>query len=241
MFRMRDISSWNGVPDISSLNAEIIAVKATEGTGYTSPVFAQDWHNVRHAGKKRMAYHFFHPSISALAQVRHFVDTVKSVSLLDGDCLALDHEATDGMPADQVAEQAIKFREAIEKECHCKLIIYTFRNFAQSGNCAGLGKSPLWIADPSHPAGHPEVPLPWHHWDFHQYGETKGIDDDLANFDTLAEYDKLAVLPEPPPLHKDQRRISLHDGQTVKETIIHIENFVPGFTMKAGDATFKVL
>lgn len=241
MLRMRDISAWNGVPDIKSLNAEIIAVKCTEGTGYLSPAFAEDWENVRHAGKKRMAYHFFHPSISAIAQVRFFLDNVKGVSLLDGDTLALDHESTDGMEAPAVAAAAVNFRAALEKETKCKLIIYTFRNFAWTGNCEGLGDSPLWIADPSHPAGHPEVPLPWHRWDFHQYGVTRGIDDDLANFETVAEYEKLAVLPTPPPLTEHQRRIQLTDGKMVKETIINLDNFLPGFQMDAGDATFKVL
>src|SRR5271166_4300879 len=106
---MRDISSWNGVPDIPSLHSDIVAVKATEGTGYRSPVFQRDWANVELAGKARMAYHYFHPSVSALSQARFFVDTVTNAGLKTGDCLALDHESTDGLDAAATSAAAVAF------------------------------------------------------------------------------------------------------------------------------------
>lgn len=239
--RMRDISSWNGTPDMTKLNARIIAIKATEGTGYTSPVFHTDWKNAKEHDKARIAYHFFHPSISAVAQARFFLDTVKNSGLLDGDCLAIDLETTDGMHAADVAEQAVKFRAMVQKEAKCELIVYTDLSFARAGNCAGLGKSPLWIANPSRPAGDPEIPEPWNHWTFHQYGVTKGIDDDIANMTSLTEFDKLAILPTPPPLGPNQRLVRITDGKVYKETVINLENFVAGFTLTMGDATFKVL
>jgi lysozyme len=237
---MRDISGWNGVPNIPSLDASIIASKATEGTGYVSPVFQQDWINTKAAGKGRMAYHFFHPSISALAQARFFLDTVKNAKLEDGDCLMLDHESTDGLDAGSVASAAIAFRHAVEEETNCKLVIYTYINFAETGNCEGLGNSPLFIADPSSPPGHPRVPLPWHEWTMHQYGQRKGIDEDICHFTNIEDFYKLAVLPKPPPLTQDQRMVKLSDGKQSKETLISLNNFKTGFKMTCGDATFEV-
>ena len=69
-------------------------------------------------------------------------------------------------------------------------IVYTFLSFAQQGNCAGLGHYPLWIAEPSAPAGRPVVPRPWLTWKFHQYGTTRvgtnTVDVNVFNGDTAA-------------------------------------------------------
>jgi lysozyme len=238
---MRDISAWNGIPDIPSLGAAIIASKATEGTGYKSPVFQRDWLNTKAAGKGRIAYHFFHPSISAIAQARFFLDTVKNAGLEAGDCLALDLEQSDGLDSLQVSKTAQQLRDFVQNEVKCSLIIYTYLNFAETGNCAGLGNQPLWIADPSSPEGHPRVPLPWTLWSFHQYGVTKGIDDDVCNFTSMETFYKFAVLPEPPPLAPNQRLIHLTDGTVSKDTLVNIENLVAGYKMTAGTAEFAVL
>ena len=238
---MRDISAWNGVPDIGSLDCDIVAIKATEGTGYKSPSFQADWINAKNAHKGRMAYHLLHPSLSGLAQSRFFLDTVKNSGLEDGDCLCIDHEETDGLDANAVSSCAIAFRTAVQSEAHCSLVVYTYESFATAGNCEGLGDSPLWIADPSQLPKHPKVPSPWKDWMFHQYGERKGIDEDLCNFDSMEAFYKIAVLPQPPPLTPDQRMIKLSDGHTSKETLIHIENFVKGFRFNAGDAAFEVV
>jgi len=240
LLRMRDISSWNGVPNIDSLNAQIIAIKATEGTGYTSPVFQRDWVNTKKAGKGRIAYHYFHPSLSGISQARYFLDTVKNAGLEDGDCLCIDHESTDGLDAAAVANAAQAFRKAVESEAKCSLIVYTYIAFAKAGNCAGLGNSPLWIGDPSDPPGHPEVPQPWGLWTMQQTGTTKGIDDDICNFTSLETFYKFAVLPTPPPLTPTQRMVRLTDGKTSVESLIDVANFVTGFTDTAGDATFTV-
>jgi hypothetical protein len=234
---MRDISAWNGIPDIPSLGSQIIAVKATEGTGYRSPVFQRDWHNVEIAGKARMAYHFFHPSVSAMSQARFFVDTVNNAGLKSGDCLCIDHESTDGLNAAEVSDAAVAFRGFVEHETNCKLVVYTFDNFAKSGNCAGLGNSPLWFANPSHLP----IPLPWHDWTFQQTGVTKGIDDDVCNFKSLEAFYAMAVLPKPPPLGPNQRLVKLTDGKLSTSTLINTADFVTGFKLSSGDAVFEVI
>jgi lysozyme len=241
---MRDISSWNGVPDIPSLGANIIAVKATEGTGYISPVFQRDWINVENAKRGRIAYHFFHPSVSPTAQARFFLDTVKNAGLGSGDCLALDHESTDGLTATEVATAAVAFRNAVQDEVKCSLIVYCNLSFANNGNCSGLANQPLWIADPSSPAGKPRIPEPWKSasdlWTFHQYGERGGVDEDICNFKTMDTFYKFAVLPTPPPLTPTQRMVTLTDGTVSTSSLIELANFVSGFKMISGTSVFEV-
>jgi hypothetical protein len=65
-------------------------------------------------------------------------------------------------------------------------------DFAQEGNCAGLGRYPLWIADPSSTKGHPRVPGPWKTWAIHQYDISGAIDRDVAKYATeTAMFDAL--------------------------------------------------
>lgn len=245
MLNMRDVSSWQGaltVSDIRNLGVQIIAIKFTEGTGYLSPVAQSDWVNAEAAGDVvRMAYHFFHPSVSVPGQVRFFLDSVKNAGLESGDMLMLDLESTDGMPAMEVAAAAREFCSLAESEVHAPVIVYTYINFAETGNCDGLGNNPLFIADPSSPPGKPRVPHPWSLWSFHQYGVIRGIDADLANFGTVDQLAKLGVFVEPPPPPADVLTISLTDGKIVKETHVHEDNLRPGFLFEAGDAKFRIV
>lgn len=241
MLKMVDISNYNADVDLRSLDCDIMAIKATEGTGYTSPAFQHQWLRARELGKARIAYHYNHPSLSAAAQVRYFLDRVTEVGLEDEDCLALDHETSDGMAATAVSEQAVDFRDKIQNESKCHLIVYTYLSFAESGNCIGLGDNPLWIADPSRPPGHPRVPEPWKDWLFHQYGVVRGVDADLFNSDRLEDLYKLAVLPPEPPPAPDMREVEITDGHQIHSTFVHDSNFVAGFEIHAGDATFKIL
>jgi lysozyme len=250
MLKMRDVSSWQGSlseEDIKNLDAEILAVKFTEGTGYLSPVSQSDWHNAKAAGKVRIAYHYFHPSVSVTGQVRYFLDNVKTAGLENGDMLALDHEETDGLSASEVAAAARAFVSAVNEEVKGSCIVYTYLSFAGLGNCDGLGDTPLWIADPSRPAGNPTVPAPWKLWSFQQYGITKGTDDDIANFENVDQMSKLGVFVETPVPTADQRTVKLtvsahliEKGSSV-ERLVNVENLISGFKIETGNATFEIL
>lgn len=244
--KMLDISDYNA--DINEEqqarldDADVIAVKATEGTGYTSPSFPRQWKRAKELGKARIAYHFNHPSLSAVAQNRFFVDTVTNEGLDAEDCLALDHETTDGLAPDDVSKQAQTFRDAIQDETKCKLIIYTYINFALLGNCAGLGDNPLWIADPSHPPANPQIPAPWKDWLIHQYGiNGRGVDLDLCHFDKVDDLYQYAVLPKSPEPGPDMREVYISDGTAEHSTFVHESALVGGFRVSVGDAVFKIL
>ena len=106
--------------------------------------------------------------------------------LEDGDGVALDLEVTDGLRAAAVAAWGADVLALLERETSRPPLLYTFISFAEAGNCAGLGKYPLWLADPSSPPGKPRVPAPWKTWAIQQTGISGSIDRDLANFANLA-------------------------------------------------------
>jgi lysozyme len=250
MLKMRDVSSWQGAlteQEIQALDCEILAIKFTEGTGYLSPVAQSDWRNAERVGKVRMAYHFFHPSVSVPGQVRFFLDNVKTAGLESGDMLMLDHESADGMPAHEVALAAGQFVEQVENETHASVIVYTYLNFAETGNCEGLQDEPLFIADPSRPAGNPRVPQPWSQWSFHQFGIQRGVDIDVANFASIDQLAKLGVLIAPPEPTATQRTLKLSVKAAVLEKAASVErlvnedNLVAGFRLDVGNASFEIL
>lgn len=212
-----DLSSYQPSFDWSAEKGRIsfAFIKATEGTTIRDPVFAAYWDRVKALGLVRGAYHFAHPRNGAATEARAFLDVVRADGLTAGDLLALDLEASDGLSPARVAEFARNWCSDVHHATGHTPIVYTFLNFAEQGNCAGLGHYPLWIAEPSAPAGRPTVPRPWSTWAFHQYGTTRvgsnTVDVDLFNGDTAA----LKKFANPVPAPKEEAEVqsgSLNNG-----------------------------
>jgi GH25 family lysozyme M1 (1,4-beta-N-acetylmuramidase) len=71
-----DVSSYQGNVDWvgqAKFGIRFAYVKATEGTSYTNPYFAQQYNGSYNAGMIRGAYHFGLPNASAIAQADYFV------------------------------------------------------------------------------------------------------------------------------------------------------------------------
>jgi lysozyme len=205
-----DVSSFQGAPATWSKEAGAIqwaAVKITElippttagGSviRYLNPDAAADWAYLKAHGLVRVAYMFGHPSVDPTASVDWFISQLTPLGIEDGDAVALDHEVADS--ADPAAASA--WAVSVQQQLHARLgrtpLLYTFPNFAGEGNCAGLGGYPLWISDPSSPAGHPRVPAPWSTWALHQYETTGSIDRDVSSYATPAAM--IAALGKTPP------------------------------------------
>jgi lysozyme len=191
-----DVSSFQGAPASWAKNAGAIqwaAVKITElephGTAlirYVNPQAAADWAYLKQQGLVRVAYLFGHPAVSAAATVSFFAGQLDALGVEDGDAVALDHETTDGLGPAAVSAWAVSALGGLRATFGRTPLIYTFLNFAAEGNCAGLGSYPLWMSDPSSPAGHPRVPAPWRTWALHQYATTGNIDRDVSSYATPA-------------------------------------------------------
>lgn len=208
-----DVSSFQGPPaDWAKAAGSIVwaAVKLTElepdGTRYVNPDAAADWDWLKKNKKGRIAYFFGHPSVSAAETVNFFLAELNKLGLHDTDAVALDLEVSDGTTAAHVATWSADVQSELHSRIGRKPLVYTFIDFAAAGNCAHLGSYPLWIADPSRPAGDPQVPAPWKTWAIHQYDITGEIDRDVANyasqkamFTALGKTPAPAKPPPPPP------------------------------------------
>ncbi len=184
-----DVSSFQGLPSHWSQVAGPIswaAVKITElepnGVHYVNPDAGPDWAYLQRQNLNRVAYLFGHPSVNAGDTVTFFLSELDKLGLHDGDGIALDLEVTDGLGPAAVSAWARNVASQLHARTGRQPVIYTFLSFAESGNCAGLGHYPLWIADPSSAMGRPQVPAPWTAWTMHQYRIIGAIDRDVAKF-----------------------------------------------------------
>jgi GH25 family lysozyme M1 (1,4-beta-N-acetylmuramidase) len=219
-----DVSSFQPSFDWAAEKGRIsfAFMKATEGVTIKDPEFAASWQAAKALGIVRGAYHFGHPKNGAVNDSRAFLATVRAHGLQAGDLLALDLETSDGLGPQQVAEYARNWCSEVRQDSGHTPVVYTFLSFAEEGNCAGLGHYPLWIAEPSAPAGRPVVPQPWSTWKFHQYGTTRvgtnTVDVNVFNGDTAA----LKMFASPVTQPKEETEVqsgSLNNGASAVTAI----------------------
>lgn len=196
-----DVASFQGKPGSWSGPAGRIsfaAVKFTElqppavhggaPVPYVNPDAAADWAYLHKHKLGRIAYLFAHPNVGVKATINLFDEQIRKRGLADHDAIAVDLEVTGGKSPSEVDTWAHELMVQLAKKYHRPPLLYTFLSFAQAGNCNKLGKYPLWISNPSRPAGKPQIPSPWKHWALHQYSTPTGggIDKDVANYKSLA-------------------------------------------------------
>lgn len=81
-----DVASFNTITDWSAVRGAGNSwawSKATQGSGYTNPLFASQMASGQSAGLAMGAYHFPDPRVSVATQVRHFVTVASARSAFD--------------------------------------------------------------------------------------------------------------------------------------------------------------
>ncbi|WP_026360597.1 lysozyme [Amycolatopsis nigrescens] len=184
-----DVSGWQGAvdwPAAAGAGAKFVYVKATEGTGYVNPQFAQQYDGSRGAGLIRGSYHFARPDVSGgAAQADYFIDhgggwTSDGRTLpgaLDveynpyGDaCYAMDPARMTGWIKDFAARYLARTGRSS--------LIYTSTSWWKrcTGNAGGFGNTnPLWLARYAPQIG--ELPAGWEKqsiWQFANAGTLPG-------------------------------------------------------------------
>ncbi|MFE9770940.1 lysozyme [Streptomyces sp. NPDC005931] len=156
-------------------------VKATEGTYYTNPYFAQQYNGSYNVGMIRGAYHFATPDTAGgAAQADYFVDHGGGWSA-DGRTLpgALDMEwnpygnACYGKSPTAMVSWIRDFLDRYRARTGRHAVIYTATSWWKqcTGNYGGFASAnPLWIARYASTVG--ELPAGWAYYTMWQYTST---------------------------------------------------------------------
>ena len=131
---------------------------------------------------------------------------------------------TDGLGPAALAAWALDVLRTLRTKLDRQPLLYTFLSYADDGNCAGLEEFPLWVADPSSPAGKPRVPPPWHTFAIHQWSISAPLDRDLAAFASLKAM--RAALGKHVPAPKPRR----HGSVQLPQNLNYISVSIPAGT-----------
>lgn len=194
-----DVSGWQGNVDWSYWWGEgkrFAYVKATEGTGYENPYFAQQYNGSYNVGMIRGAYHFALPDRSSgAAQANYFVDNGGGWSA-DGKTLpgALDMEYNPygptcyGLSKSGMTAWIKDFSDTYHARTGRYPVIYTSTSWwNQCVDGAFAATNPLWIARYASTVG----TLPYN-WGFHTFWQYSSSPIDQNTFN--GAYDRLQVL-----------------------------------------------
>lgn len=199
-----DVSGWQGNVAWSTAwanGARFAYVKATEGTGYTNPYFAQQYNGSYNVGMIRGAYHFALPDRSSGAtQADYFVNHGGGWSA-DGKTLpgVADLEYNPygatcyGLSKSGMAAWITSFSNRYRTRTGRYPVIYTSTSWwTQCVGTAGnySATSPLWVARYSTTVG--TLPYAWTYYTFWQFADSGIFPGDQNVFN--GAYDRLQVL-----------------------------------------------
>jgi GH25 family lysozyme M1 (1,4-beta-N-acetylmuramidase) len=199
-----DVSGYQGNVDWQTAwnnGGRFAAVKATEGTYYKNPDFAQQYNGSYNVGMIRGSYHFATPNTtSGATQANYFVDNGGGWSR-DGKTLPgeLDIEWNPygadcyGLSAAQMVQWILDFSNTYHSRTGVWPLIYTATSWWQecTGNRGDFSSTnPLWVAAYSSSVG--TLPYAWSFETLWQYADSGTFpgDQDLFN----GAYDRLQAL-----------------------------------------------
>lgn len=154
---------------------DFVFMKATEGLELVDKRFAYNWHTTKKVGLKRGAYHFFHPTLSAIWQAKNFINTV---DLEYGDLPpVLDFEVTNKASETLILSRLQEWLDLVEQHYHIKPIIYTNQKLYQKYIVGNFDKYPIWMA--RYNTIEPNMPQQWDFWQYGNRGQVRGIKGDV--------------------------------------------------------------
>lgn len=184
-----DVSGWQPNPDwdqIAAAGHQFAFIKATEGTGYLSPVFAAQWADARARGLLTGAYHYARPASSSGAEQASYLVANGGGWTADGLTLpaALDIEDAEsgdvchGLDQASFAGWVRSFVDQYQALTGRTPIIYVKQvTWDRCVGSAEFGDLALWLYDHEAPMG--PLPLGWESATFWQYGVVDGLDRNL--------------------------------------------------------------
>jgi len=178
---------WIDWQKVSTSGVRFAFIKASEGTEYTDPMFADNMRGAGEAGIVAGTYHFFQPRCDPLAQARHYVATLQE---LGGSrptlppCIDLE---TPGLGKSGLNQAVRVFLDEVFKLTGRTGMLYTSPGFWNSympvpilssshlvhSGVDWAAEYPLWLAH--YTSGWPYQVYPWAGWAFWQYSSSGKI------------------------------------------------------------------
>lgn len=221
-----DVSSWQHLHNrvewgrVKSDGNTFAFVKATEGSGYVNPYFANDWAGTARAGLFRGAYHFARPHRgTARAQARFFVRVAGRMHHRGDLPPVLDLEVTGGLRPHALQRWTRTWLRTVRRATGRTPIIYTSPVFWRTAlaNSRKFSAYPLWIAH--YGVARPQIPGGWRTWTFWQgrrnsrvAGIGAGVDRNAFN-GSMARLRHLAHATRP-TVRRSRTRLGLHASTT---------------------------
>ncbi|MFD9129820.1 lysozyme [Kitasatospora sp. NPDC059571] len=201
-----DVSGWQGNVNWATAKANgarFAYVKATEGTTYTNPYFAQQYNGSYNAGLIRGAYHFALPDASSGAAQANWFVTHGGGWSADGRTLppALDIEYNPygatcyGLSQSAMASWIRSFSNTVHTATGRYPVIYTTTDWwtTCTGNNSSFGATnPLWIARYASAVG--TLPAGWSYQTIWQYADSGVLPGDQNRFN--GAYDRVQALAD---------------------------------------------
>ena len=205
-----DVSYHQGTIDwakVATTKAKFAIVRASYGSGFTDPKFAENWAGAKSAGLVRGLYQYFRPSQDAEAQAQLVLELLHDDPLGPDDLpVVLDVEELEGLTKTKLRQRMRVWLDAIEQGTGKKPIIYTAA-FMQDAVGTEFADYPLWAAN--YTTKCPLMPTGWNEWAFWQYtdsGKIAGISGDVDRNRFNGSLDELFAFaqgagstPAPPP------------------------------------------
>ena len=171
-----DVSHYQGAidwPAVEGAGIRFAYIKATQGTKWVDPRFAENWSGVAKTDIRRGAYHFLEPDVDGTAQAKHFL---KTVELEEGDLLPVVDVETKGP---NLLVNLEKFLAEVKRQTKLDAMIYVapaFWNDHLENAREEPWPNPLWIAEYGVSTPKAAGSLgPWLVWQYEQDGKVPGI------------------------------------------------------------------
>lgn len=175
-----DLSHYQGLVNFQQVAAaglDFVYLKATQGTDYTDPTYAQHASAVAKTALLHGAYHYFQPDQDPVAQARHFVQQVRMSR--HSMPPMLDVETVGQASADTIRKGVLIWLQHVHQALNCRPILYSYGDFWQQNLGPALNAYPFWLADYSKslqvPTGLQNLRL----WQYSATGRVPGIENQV--------------------------------------------------------------
>ncbi|TNJ68239.1 glycoside hydrolase [Paenibacillus hemerocallicola] len=207
--RIIDVSKWQGVIDwaaVAASGVKGVMIKATEGIGYTDPLFRSHYAGATDAGLAVGFYHYCHPETpnTAAREAEDFLAAVTGLPVTLPYALDVEGEAADLGPS-RLTDWCHGWLETVEQRSGHRVMIYSGASFARSYLGSKLARWPLWVAH--YKVNQPMANGTWDRWAMFQYSESGRVGGIAGNVDLnemdLAYWEKLHGTTETAKLKGD--------------------------------------